>query len=204
MDYLPHCRRAAASSLQVYQLPPSSDRVHNKNSSLCMWQKFDVTKIAAGTSDNWWSSSRQLLLSLSVEFWWTPKQKQELDDIHIAATIWYQIVINDNLGKVLYLYWRTLLTNATFPEIIIDTRRVSLRGEDGVPWRDRWAFHLNSKTFLITNVVDSLKESCVSINCSTKLNNWPDDLSVMLEPPTGRMVEPEEEVIALKWNNFFT
>ena len=25
-----------------------------------------------------------------------------------------------------------------------------------------------------------------------------DDLSVMLEPPTGRMVEPEEEVIALK------
>ena len=103
---------------------------------------------------------------------------------------------------VLYLYWRTLLTNATFPEIIIDTRRVSLRGEDGVPWRDRWAFHLNSKTFLITNVVDSLKESCVSMNCSTKLNNWPDDLSVMLEPPTGRMVEPEEEVIALKWNNF--
>ena len=36
------------------------------------------------------------------------------------------------------------------------------------------------------------------MNCSTKLNNLPDDLSVMLEPPTGRMVEPEEEVIALK------
>ena len=48
VDYLVYCRRAAGASLQVYQLSAmdhqaaaavSSDRVHNKNSSLGMWQK---------------------------------------------------------------------------------------------------------------------------------------------------------------------
>ena len=49
VDYLVYCRRTAVGSLQVYQLLPmdyqaaaavSSDRVHNKNSSLGMWQKL--------------------------------------------------------------------------------------------------------------------------------------------------------------------
>ena len=34
-------------------------------------------------------------------------------------------------------------------------------------------------------------------NASFKVDPWSDDLSGMLEPPTGRMVEPEEEVDAL-------
>ena len=51
-----HCRRAAVDSLQVYQLPPIEllsrpIRVHNKNSSLGMWQKLGCDK---NGSWHWW------------------------------------------------------------------------------------------------------------------------------------------------------
>ena len=66
VDYLVYCRRAAGASLQVYQLSAmdhqaaaavSSDRVHNKNSSLGMWQNSGCDK-----KDSWhvWQLLQQL------------------------------------------------------------------------------------------------------------------------------------------------
>ena len=110
VDYLVYCRRAAGASLQVYQLSAmdhqaaaavSSDRVHNKNSSLGMWQKSRCDK-----KDSWqvWQLLQQLWFgscsaasvsaAIIIGFLCTQEQK------------WLPI-FNGHIGRDQLLHWWT-------------------------------------------------------------------------------------------------